>query len=231
MKQTNSWFSSWSNLTVGRLLFLTTMLAPVHTRGDGALLFRAAFAARRELRMSNWMAMTDDMQGPPESKADLLARTDRAWAELQATIANFSPEQLTSPTDAGGWTAKDHLAHLTAWERSMIFLLQHRARHEGLGVSESLYLTGDEDAINASIQKQTRALPLDQVLAELTATHEELLALVRELPESELRQPYSYFLPDDPGIDSGEPIIWRISGNTNEHFALHRGYIEHIARQ
>jgi uncharacterized protein (TIGR03083 family) len=181
--------------------------------------------------MDTWMAMTDDMQGPPESKPDLLARIDRAWADLQATIATNSPKQLTLPTDASGWTAKDHLAHLTAWERSMVFLLQHRARHEGLGVSESLYLTGDEDAINASIQEQTRDLPLDQVLAELAATHKELLALVRELPESELRQPYSYFLPDEPGIDSGEPIIWRISGNTDEHFDLHRGYIERIARQ
>lgn len=166
---------------------------------------------------------------PPQNKAELLDRLDRSWTALRETISNLSPGQLTSPTDNGGWTAKDHLAHLTAWERSMVFLLRHRPRHEGLGVDESLYLDGGEDEINAAIQQATKELPLDQVLAALEATHLELLALIQDLPEEKLRQTYSDFLPDEPGIDSGEPILWRISGNSDTHFDLHRAYIEAIA--
>ncbi len=165
----------------------------------------------------------------PQTKAELQEGLDRSWSALQTTIGRFTLEQLTGPADAGGWTVKDHLAHVTAWERSMVYLLRHQPRHEGLGVPEMVYLTGDDDAINAVIHEQTKDQSLASVLTELAATHDDLLALLRKLPENELRQTYSYFLPDEPGIDSGEPILWRISGNGDAHFELHRGYIERIA--
>lgn len=110
----------------------------------------------------------------------------------------------------------------------MVFLLQGRPRHEGLGVTESLYLDGDEDAINAAIQAVSKDLPLPDVLAVLGATHEDLRSRVAAMNEEDLHQPYSRFLPDEPGRDDGRPIIERISANGDAHFAEHLGYIEVI---
>jgi hypothetical protein len=165
----------------------------------------------------------------PQTKAELLAAIATSWAALQQATSQCSIEQLTQPTDDGGWTAKDHLAHLNRWERSMVFLLQRQPRHEGLGVEEAVYLGGDYDAINAAIHRQIADQSLTTVQANLDATHAHLLDMIDGMPEAELQQPYAHFLPDEPGIDTGDPILWRIAGNSSAHFDEHRVYIERIA--
>lgn len=165
----------------------------------------------------------------PKTKAEILARMDASWDRLMQYVNACSPESLTGPTDPAGWTAKDHLAHLAAWERSMVYLLQGLPRHEGLGVEEAVYLEGGFDEINAVIQQASSDLPLEDVLALLASVHAQLRGIVEALPESELQQPYSHFLPDEPGRDDDQsPIILRISGNSDHHFDEHLPYIERI---
>lgn len=167
-------------------------------------------------------------QATPRNKAELEQRIEQSWARLKQTIESPTEDQMTGPTDAAGWTARDHLAHLAAWERSMVYLLQGQPRHEGLGVEESVYLEGSEDEINAVIREASKGLALSEVRAVLRATHEQLLTLVSSMSDEDLRKTYSQFLPDEPGGDDGEPIMARISGNTDSHFDTHRGYIEKI---
>ena len=164
----------------------------------------------------------------PQDKAELERRIDSSWASLEGTIGGLSEQQLTEPRDPAGWSAKDHLAHLAAWERSMVYLLQNQPRHEGLGVTESVYLECGEDDINAAIQQASSDLALSEVLALLRTTHEQLRGLVSAMSDEDLHQTYSHFLPDEPGRDDGDPILWRISGNTDTHFDSHRRYIETI---
>jgi len=167
----------------------------------------------------------------PQTKAELEHRLDASWPLFQQRIGEFDERQLAGPLDPAGWTAKDHLMHLAAWERSMVYLLQGKPRHEGLGVDEAVYLDGDDDAINAVIQAATKDVPLAEVLALFRSTHEQLRALVGSMSDEELHQPYSHFLPDEPGEDSGGPILGRISGNGDAHFAEHLGYIAAIVSQ
>ncbi|MDQ3654319.1 MAG: DinB family protein [Chloroflexota bacterium] len=167
-------------------------------------------------------------QGPPRSKSELERRLDASWSLLEQRIGALDERHLTGPMDPAGWTAKDHLAHLAAWERSMVYLLQGKPRHEGLGVEEAIYLEGNDDTINAVIQSATRDLPLADVLAVLRSTHEQLRSLVAAMSDEDLQKPYSHFLPDEPGEDRREPILGRISGNGDAHFAEHLGYIEAI---
>lgn len=165
---------------------------------------------------------------PPRTKVELEHRLHQSFSRLERRFEVLDARQLDGPTDPAGWTAKDHLAHLAAWERSMVHLLQGRPRHEGLGVEEAVYLDGDDDATNAVIQAATKDLPLDDVRSVLTATHQELRSLVASMSDEDLRQPYSHFLPDEPGEDDGRPIIERISANGDAHFDIHLGYIEVI---
>ena len=110
----------------------------------------------------------------------------------------------------------------------MGYMLQGRARHLGLGVEEALYLRGDDDEINAAIQQRHRDRAPGEVLKQWRSVHEQMLAALAGLSGSDLGKTYSQFLPDEPGEDSGEPVLSRISGNTDEHFDEHRTYIQSL---
>ena len=162
----------------------------------------------------------------PETKAELLDRIESSWAALEDTLSRYPEERLTGRRDPAGWSAKDHLANLAAWERSMLFLLQGLPRHEGLGVDEALYRNGSEDQINAAIHARTRGDSLAAVRAAFAETHRQLLALLDRLDDADLHKTYSDYLPDEPGEERGEPIMRRIAANTCEHYDQHRRWIE-----
>jgi uncharacterized protein (TIGR03083 family) len=172
--------------------------------------------------------MSDSSQN--RDKAEQLERMDEAWLRLNGFIESLTPAQLTGPTDAAGWTVKDHLAHLTAWERGMVFLLQRRPRHEGMGVEESVYLADDLDGLNEAIRQLTVDSPIDEVIADLRGTHEQLRAMIVAMPDEDLRRTYSWFLPDEPGADDGRPIISRIVGNSDGHFDEHMPWMQAIVQ-
>ncbi len=155
----------------------------------------------------------------PTDMVTLRQRIDTGWADLAALIDRLSAVQLAA-TGPDGWSVADHLAHLAAWERSMVALLQGRPRHTGLGVSEVTYQAG-YDAINAAIQAASHGHLPAAVLAELRATHADLLAELAILADADLQRTYSSFLPDEPGRESGAPIVGWLAGNTYEHYAEH----------
>jgi uncharacterized damage-inducible protein DinB len=93
-------------------------------------------------------------------KKDHLVRgIERARKELFAFLDSLPEERLTGPVDAVGWTVLDHLVHLTAWERSVVYFLRGRPRHQGLGVPEDLYLQHSEDEINAAVREAFEGTP------------------------------------------------------------------------
>jgi hypothetical protein len=44
---------------------------------------------------------------------------EESWNQLNAAIEALGPEALNT-TGPDGWAVKDHLAHLAAWEASLI---------------------------------------------------------------------------------------------------------------
>lgn len=175
-----------------------------------------------------------DVQGqlvPPRDKADLLAQIEASWTRLQRFVDETDASRLTESRDAHGWSVKDHLIHLAAWERSNLYLLRGQPRHEGLGVDEHLYLHGGIDQINAAISEQTSDRSLDEALADLRGTHEQLLSQLDRLSNADLQRPYSHFLPDEPGSDSGEPILLQVAVGTYDHFEEHRPWMEAIVAE
>jgi hypothetical protein len=160
------------------------------------------------------------------TKAELMADIEQSWTALTAALDGLTEDQMTGPRDAEGWTVKDHLIHLDFWERSVIFFLNGRPRHEGLGVEEALYLKGDDDEINAVIYQQHRERPLGEVLAQLRDTHQQLMKLLQPLTDADLQKPYRHYLPDEPGKGEGPLAMDVIHGNTAYHFREHLSWIE-----
>jgi Protein of unknown function (DUF1706) len=158
-------------------------------------------------------------------KAELLQEVDGTWTELNEALGELTEEQMTEVRDGEGWTVKDHIIHMAAWERSVVALLQGRPRYEGLGVDRQLFLTGGEDSINAAIQKQRRDIPAGVALAELHEVHTELLGLLTPLDDVDLSNAVSDYLPGEPGARDERPIGAVIYGNTADHFREHQEWI------
>lgn len=161
-----------------------------------------------------------------EDRTDVWAVLDQIegpWQALWETVDAFSDEELTGPTDAGGWRAQDHLAHLGAWERGVIFMLNGHPFHAGLGVEADVWTNGDIDAVNAVIYELNRDRMLDDVRTGLRATHTELLTTIGSLDPDQLDAP----IPPDDAADPANPPALRdkIAGNTWEHYPEHAEWI------
>ncbi|MFQ3566321.1 MAG: DinB family protein [Aggregatilineales bacterium] len=163
---------------------------------------------------------------PPPSKAELLNFIEQEWKNLWAYIAALKPDQLTIPTDAAGWTVKDHLMHLAVWEDGMHALLTGEPRHVRMGIEEAMWLARDVAGANAVIQQRHREDTLNDTLATLNAVHAKMMALLAAMPEETLYRPYSSFVPNS---EQASPIIWWVAGNTGQHYAEHLPWMQAIA--
>ena len=158
-------------------------------------------------------------------KADLVEEIGSAWMELGSYLAGLSEAQVTSIVDGEGWTVKDHITHITAWEESVISFLQGRPRSEGLGVDKELYSRGSFDDINAAIREQRKGLSLEEATGRMHATHLRLLAVLDHLSDEDLVQPLRHFLPASSAEDHRRAIDL-IRDNTSGHHMEHLSWIQ-----
>lgn len=170
-------------------------------------------------------------EGPELTKAELIKRIDSSWTALQEALDQLTLEQLAAAKDAAGWTIKDHLVHLAAWERSAESLLQGRPRHIGLGIDENLYLNGSEEEINAAIFARSSDIAPQRALAQLREIHAQMMDLLKPMTEKDLNRPYAYYLPKEPRENNNVPVINFVYGNTAEHFNEHLDWIQALAAQ
>lgn len=152
----------------------------------------------------------------------------RSRSELEATIDGLSHEQIEARPQ-GGWSIKDHLAHIAAWEQSIVALLQGRPRHQALGVDQATYESHDVDEINEQIFMKHASSSVAEVLALFHSSHQQIMAALEPLTDDDLRKTYSHYLPEEPGEDSGAPILDWIAGDTYRHYAEHLVTIRELA--
>ena len=165
----------------------------------------------------------EDPSRPPGDKGELLDRIRKEWNALDRTVAGLSEAQMTAPGE-GGWSIKDHFAHLAAWERCLrLQYLQHMPGHEVLGIDEPTYRTLDENGINAILQERNQGRPLEEVLTERRREHAELVADLNGLTFEEM------LVPLDPKDRERGPLLGWIIGNTCDHYREHRATITKLA--
>jgi len=156
----------------------------------------------------------------PGSKAELMAAIERAWKSLIDLVAKLDFTQLTTP-DAGGWTPKDNLAHLTEWMKVLMgYHLDRRPSHEVLGVAENVTKGWDMEVINPVLFERNRTRAMQDVLAELKSVYVELINKLEAMTFEDLLMPRH---ADDP---EKRPVLMWVLGDTTEHFAEHRATIE-----
>ncbi len=158
------------------------------------------------------------------TRPGLLARIGERWLQLEAIVASFPADRRESP-GPDGWSLKDHVAHVTAWERSLLALLRGEDRAAAVGLDRAFYDAHETDIlVNAAIRDLHLADPFDSALEDFAATHREVLALLDGLDDSALSLPYSHYQPEDLPYNE-RPVIGWIAGNTFEHFEEHTGWL------
>jgi hypothetical protein len=124
----------------------------------------------------------------PRTKAELSAETARQRDALAALLAGLTREQMMWP-GAYGWSAKDHVAHLTEWERMFFGWYEAGLRGEEPPVPAEGYTWATMDALNQRIYDQHRDEQLEHVLANWRETSKQLIAGTEAISELDLFGP------------------------------------------
>ncbi len=161
----------------------------------------------------------------PISKALLLASVQKGWNDLNTFLNGLTDEQKTVPTDAAGWTVKDHMMHMAVWEDGLTGKLDKQNRRVYMDIEEATWNSGD-DPINAVIQQRYKDLPLAEVEQRRQSIHSKLLKQIDDLSEETLQSPFGAYDPNSP---SERAVYEYIGSSTYYHYAEHLPWMAAIA--
>jgi hypothetical protein len=153
-----------------------------------------------------------------------MPRIESAWNQLVALVDELEGAGSLTKIGADGWLVKDHLAHIGAWEQSLLALIEGRDRLAGMGLREPV--EENTDAINEAVRKLHENDTADEALGYFRDSHAQLVAALGRLSDADLEQPYSHYQPGDP--DQKRPVADWVGGNTYEHYAEHVGWINQL---
>jgi uncharacterized protein (TIGR03083 family) len=148
---------------------------------------------------------------------------EASWNELVELVNQVQDADGMTQVGVDGWTVKDHLVHVGAWEHSLLALVEGHDRLSAMGLSEALE---EIDSINEAIRKLHESDTPEEALGYFRDSHAQLVAALGKLSEADFQKPYSHFQPSDP--DEKRPVIGWVAGNTYEHYAEHISWINQL---
>lgn len=143
-------------------------------------------------------------------KAQMLADMRAGYAALEALLAPLTEQQLTASTQEGEWSVKDHIAHLSAWQKRTTHLLQ--AVKDDIELPDSTPAMMEED-INEIYYQQSRDLSLQQVRDEFRSSFQQLLETTQSMTDEQLTRLIAWL--------DNRPVWGWIPGNSYDHYAEH----------
>lgn len=147
----------------------------------------------------------------------LAGQLDDARERLINSYAGLSAEEMVEPGVAGEWSVRDILAHIAGWDREVISVYNAMLRGE-----RPAFLDIDMDGIeifNQEQHAQAEGASLDEVLTELLAAREDMLAVLREVSNAALFAPA-------PGDEHSDLSIAACVGVSQNHDEEHAEMIE-----
>ena len=164
--------------------------------------------------------MTDE-QFIPGSTSELMGVIEREWKSLMEVVEKLQKADTLTTPDAGGWSPKDNLAHLTEWMNILMgYHMDKHPAHEVMQVEPEVVRGWDMEVINPVLFERNRNRSTADVLNELRRVYAELVKKLNAMPFEELMKPRR---ADDP---EKRPLLLWVLGDSAEHFAEHRATIE-----
>jgi len=161
----------------------------------------------------------------PENKNELMSAIRREWGLLMDVVARLDEKEMLRP-DAGGWSPKDNLAHLSEWMKSLMgYHMDKRPAHEVMDLPEEITRGWDMEIINPELFERNKERSTEDVLEELRRVYDILIAKLESMSFEDLMKPRH---ADDP---EKRPLLMWVLGDTTEHFAEHRQTIERMIQK
>ena len=141
-----------------------------------------------------------------------------AWRPYEA-LQDLSDEQLARPVDAAhGWSGRDLMGHLVAWQEEALSAARELAVHETSASIERIdaidWDGGAGDATNEEMLARFREMPLDEVRQRFRETPGELRGYLTVVPETRWVKNTHH--------------LGTFLGETLEHYAEHTGDLDAI---
>ena len=150
------------------------------------------------------------MNDEPLDVAEFVDLVEETFESLMQLIESAPADKLEEPGVSGKWSLKDILAHITWHEEQMVEAMEVRA----LIGSEWWELPTHER--NANIYEEYKSAPLQDVLDDAAATHQQLVHWIQTLSDAEL---------NETGQFEAMPEDWIfgdiLAQNTYEHYGDH----------
>lgn len=164
------------------------------------------------------------MPEPPTTKPEVMRLIHERWAALQELLGRLSEADMERPL-GDGWSAKQHVFHVTVWEKSLLGLLRKEDRGRAMGVPADLWAAHDLEGLNKFLAEDAAPRSVSSVLAEAADIHGQVLALLDSMSQEQLELPYSDYQPFDSEPNEKQVIGW-VHGDTWEHYDEHIGWLE-----
>ena len=152
---------------------------------------------------------------PLLSRADTLVRLDQARRSLNTALAGHGWERPT----ATGWTAKDHLAHVVAWQRRLIAWFSADAAGRVPHRPEPGYRFDQVDELNARDHRRDRELPPEALTSDFHEAHAAIVRIVEWMNDEDLAAP-------DRFEWLGHPASEAIAEHSYAHYFEHAAMVE-----
>ena len=148
----------------------------------------------------------------PATSKELLALVDEAWRPFREAVRGIGRARVGEPTGAG-WTYRDLIAHVAAWEdltARRLRALRTTGRLPGPGDESTVGVAAfrDADDFNARVVTSHRLVGAEALHDELDTAHRALRAELEQLADDRL------------GENDGQ-VIAVVAGNTYGHYAEH----------
>jgi hypothetical protein len=144
-----------------------------------------------------------DLSAAIKDVDDLLALVQTSWTPFRLAIGAIGLPSLEEKTSTG-WTYKDLVAHVAAWEdrtASRLATFRESGGKAAAGID-------DTDEFNAAVVERTRGRDAREVLRELDAAHARIVGEIGKLTTQQIH-------PSD------DWVIAVVAGNTYGHYADH----------
>ncbi|MBI1877560.1 MAG: ClbS/DfsB family four-helix bundle protein [Chloroflexi bacterium] len=131
----------------------------------------------------------------------IIEKIEHSYTQILRLYRSVPITALIEPALANGWSVKDTLAHIAAWEWRCASLLNEAHRTDG-----PLKAMPDVDALNREFYQERQEWSWAEVETDFRQAHETMLAAIRQLPPERLKS---------------EVVRQTIAEETWEHYAEH----------
>jgi hypothetical protein len=126
---------------------------------------------------------------PPPTRRRAVAILERGRARTTELLERIPRARLSTPGLGGGdWAPRDLIGHLASWEGYALEAVAAWERGERAEI-DRMWFTVSTARINAADVERKAAWPLAKILRDSARTHDELIELIRSMPDARWRTP------------------------------------------